>query len=216
MNAFVEYVRELFHEWWAIGGALSLIAFFIPRLNDYPAFIVVVAVLAFMMAGYRLHRKQIRSRNDQVSTLRQQHADEIAGIKRQHEAAVAQRDNRVSELEAEIAELRRPKFTEEIRQIAERAYKDLKREERIVLRYMVAAGDMTDRQALQHLQTKGMATNWGSVFSRLSLETPFVQRVLQGRQYAEHVKGYEGNYTLNPRFRDVLEVLIEGDPASLA
>jgi hypothetical protein len=205
MTSFFQYLRDLFHEWWAVGGALSLIAFFIPRLNDYPLFIMAVAVIAFTMAGFRLHQQQVSSQDDR-----------IAEMKAQHEAAIAESSNRMSQLEAEIAELRRPKFTEETREIAERAYKDLKQEHKIVLRYMYSAGDMTDRQALQHLRTKGMATNWGSVFSHLSTETPFVQRVLQGRQFAEHVKGYEGNYTLNPRFRDVLEILVEEDPASRA
>jgi len=158
-----------------------------------------------MMAGQRLHQRQSRDLDTQ-----------IAEIKRLHETALAQSSNRVSGLEEELAELRSPKFTKDTRQIAERAYKDLKQEHKIILRYMLAAGDLTDRQASQYLHTKGMAMNWGSVFSHLSLETPFVRRVVQGRQYAEHVKGYEGNYTLNPRFRDVLEVLFEEDPASRA
>lgn len=216
MSTFVEYLRSLFHEWWAIGGALSLIAFFIPRLNDYPFFIMAVAVIAFMIAGYRLHQQQINSRSEEINALGHRHAAMTAELNRQHESSHDRATARIARLESEIEELRRPKFTEETRQVGERAYRDLKPEHKIVLRYMFVAGDITDRQALQYLHTKGLATNWGSVFSHLSLETPFVQRVIQGTQAREFVRPYEGNYTLNPKFRDILEQLIEADPMAKA
>lgn len=57
--------------------------------------------------------------------------------------------------------------------------------------------------------------NYGSIFSGLS-EMGLVQRVLQDRQRAEHVTGYTGNYTVTPRFREVLTELIEADLESTA
>lgn len=124
MSRILNYVADLFHESWAIIGALSLIGFFIPRLNDYTPFILAVATVAPMTAGYKLHQRQISDQEDKIRTLSLQHASQVSAITRQHEMILTQSSTRISELEAEVADLRRPKFTEETRQIAERAYRD--------------------------------------------------------------------------------------------
>jgi hypothetical protein len=215
MASFFRYLRDLFRAWWAVGGALSLIAFFIPTLNNYPLFIVAVAVVAFTMAGFRLHQQQVRSKDDRICALTGEHARQIEEVKAQHDAVIAEFSNKVSRLEAEIADLRRPKFTEETRQVAEAAYRKLDRTQKVALRHLLVTGDITDRQALNYLHSKGMAMNYGSIFSALS-EAGLVQRVMQDRQRAEHVTGYTGNYTVAPRFRDVLTDLVRADAESTA
>jgi hypothetical protein len=52
MRPFGTYLKALFQSWWAGVGALSVLVFFERRLNDW-AFVLAVAVLAFISAGYR-------------------------------------------------------------------------------------------------------------------------------------------------------------------
>ena len=77
------------------------------------------------------------------------------------------------------------------------------------------AADMTDRQALNHLKSKGVAMNYGSIFDGVIESSPFINRVTQptGRDRAFP---YGGDHTVNPTLRDVLVELIEGDPESQA
>ncbi|HLG55675.1 MAG TPA: hypothetical protein VI485_10110 [Vicinamibacterales bacterium] len=206
MRPFGTYLKDFFHNWWAGVGALSVVGFFVPRLNDYWPYIAAVAVLAFIGAGFVVDRQRIQRHDAELERIRREHDAVIRGQQEQQAA-------NVSRLEAEIAELRRPKFTAETRKTGEEAYRKIDRVLKVALRHLLIAGNMTDRQALNYLHTKGMATNYGSIFSGLVEQTPFVHRTSQptGRDRAFP---YEGDYTVNPTFREVLTELIEADPES--
>ncbi len=121
----------------------------------------------------------------------------------------------VMRLQAEVERLSAPKFTAESRRIAEDRYRRFTREQKVAIRDLLIVGDVTDRQALEYLRSKGLAINHGSIFSAL-IEGAVVRRVIAERQYGEHVTGYTGPYTINPIFREVFTELIENDPESLA
>lgn len=207
MAAFRTYLKNLFLNWWAGVGALSVVGFFVPRLNDYWPYIAAVAVVAFIAAGFGVYEEHFRNHTAEVERLRREHAASLRVQQEQHARVIAQ-------LQAEIEELKRPKFTAETRQAAESLYRKLDRTQKIALRQLVA-GDMTDRQALNYLHSKGLAMNYGSIFSGLT-EIGLVQRVLEERQRGEHVTGYTGNYTVTPKFKDVLVELLERDAESKA
>jgi hypothetical protein len=123
------------------------------------------------------------------------------------QAAIADRDG-------QIEDLRRSKFSAETREVVENHYRGLDRPQKVAIRHLLAAGDVTDRQALDYLRSKGMAQNYGSIFSALE-QTPLVRRVSQptGR---DRLFTYTGLYTINPAFRSLLVELVEADPESKA
>jgi hypothetical protein len=206
MSPFGTYLKDLVHNWWAGIGALSVVGFFVPRLNDYWPYITAVSVLAFIRAGFAVDRQRIQRHEAELERLRREHDAVVREQQEQHVAVV-------SRLEAELAELRRPKFTAETRKAGEDAYRKLDRVQKVALRHLLVAGNMTDRQALNYLHTFGMATNYGSIFSGLVENTPFVHCVSQpsGRDRAFP---YAGDYTVNPTFRDILTELVQADPES--
>ncbi len=190
---FARFLRELLTGIFGIVGDVStlvfVVTFFVPGLESFRVVLFIAIAIGFVGSAFRIYR--------------------------QHEGLVKERDAlhaaEVSRLQSEINELRRPKFTAEARNIAEGAYRKLDRTQKIALGHLLVAGDMTDRQALNYLHTRGMAMNYGSIFSGLT-EVGLVQRVMQDRQRAEHVTGYTGNYTIAPRFKEALAELIAGDP----
>lgn len=116
-------------------------------------------------------------------------------------------------LEKELQEAKSPKFDAQSRQFAEQAWSKLAPEEKEAVRLLFLHGDLSERQGLQYLQAQGMAANWGSIYYGIAERTNFVQRVVPGRQRDEHVHGYTGPYTINPKFRPLLEELVQS-PAS--
>lgn len=123
--------------------------------------------------------------------------------------------DRILGLQAEVERLSTPRFSAEARRIAEDRYRRLTREQKVAIRYLLVVGNVSDRQALEYLRSKGLAINHGSIFSAL-MESAIVQRVVVERQYGEHVTGYTGPYTLNPAFREALAALVENDVESLS
>ena len=68
--------------------------------------------------------------------------------------------------------------------------------------------DLTTRQALHLLHQLGLGMNFGGVFEGVADTTNLVQRVLPNRQPDEDVHGYTGPWTINPKFRSALELVI--------
>ena len=118
-SSFVVYLRDLVVSWWGFGGALSLVAFFVPPLATYRPFVVAVAVGAFIAAGYQLHRRQAAAHLRQINQLRED-----------HDRALKSEQAHTEALEADLAEARRPKFSDETRQLAEAAYAKLSRDQK--------------------------------------------------------------------------------------
>jgi len=193
----VRFLRELLRGAFGIVGDVStlvfMLTFFVPGLESFRVVLFIAIAIGFIGSAFSISKRQ------------------QAALK-EYEALHA---SEVRRLQTEIDLLKRPKFTAETRHVAENAYRKLDRTQKVALRHLLVAGDMTDRQALNFLHTKGMAMNYGSIFSGLS-EVGLVQRVLQDRQRTEHVTGYTGNYTITPHFREVLTELIEADPESRA
>lgn len=189
----IRFLRELLTGAFGIVGDVStlvfVLTFFVPGLESFRSVLFIAIAVGFIGSAFNTYKRQ------------------NAAL----EARTAEYAGEVQRLELEINELKRPKFGVETRQVAENAYRKLDRTQKIALRHLLVAGDMTDRQALNFLHTKGMAMNYGSIFSGLS-EIGLVQRVLQDRQRAEHVTGYTGNYTIAPQFKEALSELIESDP----
>jgi hypothetical protein len=190
---FVRFLRELLTGIFGIVGDVStvvfVLTFFVPGLESFRVVLFVAIAIGFIGSAFNIYKR-------------------YEGVIKERGALHAAE---VSRLQSEIDELKRPKFTAETRGVAESAYRKLDRTQKFALAHLLVAGDMTDRQALNYLHTKGMAMNYGSIFSSLT-EVGLVQRVMQDRQRAEHVTGYTGNYTIAPRFREVLTELVASDP----
>ena len=80
MSHFGAYLKDLFHSWWAGVGALSVIGFFVPALNDYWPFIMTVAVLAFIGTGFAVDRRRVESHAAQVERIQGEHSRLEAGM----------------------------------------------------------------------------------------------------------------------------------------
>ncbi len=194
---FGSYLSDLLTGAWGIVGdvltAVSIAAFAFRGLESLSVVLLGAVAIAFIGSGFKIYQRHLAIREDQ---------------QRGHEAERA-------DLLSEIDRLKRPRFSAETRQVAEAAYRALDRTQKVALRYLLVAGDMTDRQALDHLHTKGMATNYGSIFSALSEQTPFLQRVSPYTGRARTL-AYDGAYTISPMFRDVISELVDSDPESKA
>jgi len=179
-----DYLKSLFHNWFAAVGALSLIAFFVPVLAEFWQFLAAVALLAFIAAGFRVYQQQEERRVSETESLR----------------------GETESLRSEIERLRQPRFTAEIRQEAERQLRALAAPFHDALRQLLIAGQMTDHQMHDHLLRLGHG-GIPSALQGLSNETTLVVRT--GHTEREYIRGYQGPYAINDRFREVLEELLQ-------
>ena len=102
-----------------------------------------------------------------------------------------------------------PSFDAGTRKVAEEGWAKLNPEHKEAIRLLFTFGDLSDKQALDRLHAKGMASNWGAVFHQIAQDTAFVQR--GAREPHEHVHGYLGLWTINPKFKAILEQLASGN-----
>ncbi len=98
-----------------------------------------------------------------------------------------------SDVDAETYQL----AVERVEQLKEPAQKEALR--------LLMREDLTDAQALNFLHQKGLAMNWAQVYEGIARDTNLAQRALPGRQPDEHVYGYTGPWTINPKFKSALQ-----------
>jgi hypothetical protein len=93
--------------------------------------------------------------------------------------------------------------------VAAERWKQLKEPaEREAIRLLLRE-DLTTDQVLNFLNQKGLAVNSYGLLERIEDKTNFVQRVLPG----EHLHGYRGPWTVNPKYKLALQRLLEQAPA---
>jgi hypothetical protein len=100
-------------------------------------------------------------------------------------------------------------FAAEVSSKARDGLERLKPHERVALRELFIEGGLTDRRAIALLQNRGLVTgNIGGVFHNIAEQTGFVQRQWPPDP-DERVHGYRGPWTVNPNFKDDLEVYFQ-------
>ena len=79
------------------------------------------------------------------------------------------------------------------------------------VRQLLIHNELTERQAVRHLQDKGIAIGMQSVFAGIASRMGLVQRTFQGSTGKEHVHGYEGTYQANLAMREPLRAIIDSE-----
>ncbi len=90
-----------------------------------------------------------------------------------------------------------------------RALSEPKRE---ALRQLLIHGELTEKQAVRHLEDKAIAIGMHSVFDSIAnRRMGLVQRTFQGSTGQEHVRGYTGTYRVNPEMREALTAIVDSE-----
>lgn len=184
LSQLLRFASTLVHGWWgaflAISNFLSVAVFFASPFMPQPNLTRWLAFLMFLVVFGAFVRASFNIWRKQEESIE-----------------LLKRDNE---------ELRRPQFSEEIRQSAAKYWSELCREERIAITLLFYEGDLTERQALQRLQSNGMATGRGSIYQGIAERTNFVKLVAADARGA-----YLGQWTVTPHYRTVLADLVRRD-----
>ena len=106
-----------------------------------------------------------------------------------------------------------PTYSAETLATAETQWRSLSNPEKEAVRQLLIQGELTEKQAVRHLQEKRIANGMQSVFWGIAARTSLVQRTFQGTTGKEHVHGYTGTYRVNPALRESLMEIIKPDGA---
>ncbi len=116
---------------------------------------------------------------------------------------------RIGELEQEVIRLETPAFSAERLAAAEDHWKGLSGPEQEAMKHLLVHGELTEKQAVRHLQDKGITTGM-YVFHGIAARTGLVQRTA-GFTSEENVRGYTGTYRVNPKMLEPLMAIVESE-----
>ena len=117
----------------------------------------------------------------------------------------------IGELEQRVIELQTPTFSAERFAAAKDQWKGLSDPEKEAVRHLLIHGELTEKQAVRHLQDKKIAIGMQNVFYGIADHTGLVQRTFQGSTGTEHVHGYLGTYQVNPEMRESLMEIVSSE-----
>ena len=185
MRAFFTYLGLVARSVWGIAAIISLavwlVSLFVERLDVPGGFGFAVVLVALLGGGFTVYARQQRRLQEQIGAL-----------------------------EKKVIELQTPAFSAERLAAAEDQWKGLSEVEKEAMKHLLIHGELTEKQAVRHLQDKGIAIGMVNVFHGIEARTGLVQRTA-GVTRADSTHGYTGTYQVNPKMLEPLMAIVESE-----
>ena len=78
------------------------------------------------------------------------------------------------------------------------------------MKHLLIHGELTEKQAVRHLQDTGIAIGMQTVFDTIAERTGLVQHTV-GVTREERLLGYTGTWKVNPKMLEPLTAIIESE-----